>query len=89
MERGKRKYAVNTSRRKAKLIYCLEVLAMLKSLPMLGSVYSCVKEPLRNTPSKYKTINKKKERRHRGHRHRGGERGKHKRGTYLRKTPRL
>ena len=33
---------------------------------MLGSVYSCVKEPLRITPSKYKTINKKKEKRHRG-----------------------
>ena len=28
--------------------------------PMLGSVYSRVKEPLRITPSKYKTINKKK-----------------------------
>jgi hypothetical protein len=25
---------------------------------MLGSVYSRVKEPLRKTPSKYKTINK-------------------------------
>ena len=25
---------------------------------MLGSVYSCVKEPLRNTLSKYKAINK-------------------------------
>ena len=42
--------------------------------PMLGSVYSRVKEPLRITPSKYKTItpskyktiNKKKEKRHRG-----------------------
>ena len=33
--------------------------------PMLGSVYSRVKEPLRNTPSKYKTINKKREKRHR------------------------
>jgi hypothetical protein len=29
---------------------------MLKSSPMLGSVYSRVKEPLRITPSKYKTI---------------------------------
>ena len=38
---------------------------MLKSSPMLGSVYSCVKKPLRETPSKYKTINKEK-RRHRG-----------------------
>ena len=34
---------------------------MLKSSLMLGSVYSLVKEPLRNTPSKYKTINKRKE----------------------------
>jgi hypothetical protein len=32
---------------------------MLKSSPMLGSVYSCVKKPLRKTPSKYKAINKK------------------------------
>jgi hypothetical protein len=42
---------------------------------MLGSVYSHVKEPLRNTPSKYKAINRE-EKRHRGHRHRGGKRGK-------------
>ena len=34
--------------------------------PMLGSVYSHVKEPLRITPSKYKTINKKREKWHRG-----------------------
>jgi hypothetical protein len=27
---------------------------MLKSSPMLGSVYSCIKKLLRNTPSKYK-----------------------------------
>ena len=27
--------------------------------PMLGSVYSRVKEPLRNTPSKYKTKNRR------------------------------
>jgi hypothetical protein len=32
---------------------------MLKSSPMLGSVYSCVKKLLRKTLSKYKTINKK------------------------------
>jgi hypothetical protein len=32
---------------------------MLKSSPMLGSVYSRVKEPLRKTPSKYKTIDKR------------------------------
>jgi hypothetical protein len=29
---------------------------MLKSSTMLGSMYSRVKEPLRITPSKYKTI---------------------------------
>ena len=34
--------------------------------PMLRSVYSRVKEPLRNTLSKYQTINKKREKRHRG-----------------------
>ena len=34
--------------------------------PMLGSIYSRVKEPLRKSPSKYKTINKEKETRHRG-----------------------
>jgi hypothetical protein len=32
---------------------------MLKSSPMLRSVYSRVKKPLRKTPSKYKTINKR------------------------------
>ena len=61
---------------------------MPKDSPMLGSVYSRIKEPLRNTPSKYKTINKK-----RGKQHRGigiGEgKGKHKGETYLRNTPRL
>ena len=39
---------------------------MLMDSPMLGSIYSRVKEPLRITPSKYKTINKRKEKRHRG-----------------------
>ena len=34
--------------------------------PMLGSVNSRVKKPLRNTLSKYKTINKEEETRHRG-----------------------
>ena len=34
--------------------------------PMLGSIYSRVEEPLRKSPSKYKTINKEKETRHRG-----------------------
>jgi hypothetical protein len=33
---------------------------MLKSSPMLGSVYSRVKEPLRITPSKYKTYKDKR-----------------------------
>ena len=33
---------------------------MLKSSPMLGSMYSHFKEPLRNTLSKYKTINKER-----------------------------
>jgi hypothetical protein len=47
---------VNASKREAKLIYCLGGPAMLKSSPMLGSVYSCVKELLRKSPSKYKTI---------------------------------
>jgi hypothetical protein len=61
---------------------------MLKSSPMLGSVYSRVKEPLRITPSKYKTYKIKRKRRHRGHRHRGGEKGNI-RETYLRITPRL
>ena len=39
---------------------------MSRDSPMLGSVYSRVKKPLRKTPSKYKTINKEKETRHRG-----------------------
>jgi hypothetical protein len=50
---------------------------MLKNSPMLGSLYSCVKEPLRNTPSKYKTINKRKESRIEGIGI-GGRRGKYK-----------
>jgi hypothetical protein len=32
---------------------------MLNSSPMLGSIYSRVKELLRKTPSKYKTINRR------------------------------
>jgi hypothetical protein len=56
VERRERRDTVNTSKREAKLIYCLGVPAMLKSSPMLGSVYSCVKEPLRKSPSKYKSI---------------------------------
>jgi hypothetical protein len=48
------------SKREARLIYCLGVPAMLKSSPMLRSIYSCVKEPLRITPSKYKDYKLKK-----------------------------
>ena len=40
--------------------------------PMLGSVYSRVKEPLRITPSKYKAINRR-EKWHRGNIGIGGE----------------
>jgi hypothetical protein len=36
------------------IIYCLGGPEMLKSSPMLGSVYSCIKELLRKTPSEYK-----------------------------------
>ena len=39
---------------------------MSKDSPMLGSVYSRVKKPLRKSPSKYKVINKEKETQHRG-----------------------
>ena len=39
---------------------------MPKGSPMLGSVYSHVKKPLRKSPSKYKTISKEEETRHRG-----------------------
>ena len=39
---------------------------MPKGSPMFGSVYSCVKKPLRKSPSKYKAINKEKVVRHRG-----------------------
>jgi hypothetical protein len=43
---------------RTKIIYSPWGPEMLKSSPMLGSVYSRVKEPLRKTPSKYKTIKK-------------------------------
>ena len=56
--------------------------------PMLGSVYSRVKKPLRNTPSKYKTINKEEEMRHRGIGIGEGRR-ENIEETYLRNTPRL
>jgi hypothetical protein len=48
-----------TCQRRAKIIYSPWGPEMLNSSPMLGSVYSHVKKPLRNTPSKYKTINKR------------------------------
>ena len=57
--------------------------------PMLGSVYSRVKEPLRKSPSKYKTINKEKETKHRGMGIGEGRRENIKGKTYLRKSPRL
>ena len=41
--------------------------------PMLRSVYSRVEEPLRNTPSKYKTINKREKAARRGIGIGGGE----------------
>ena len=56
---------------------------------MLGSVYNCVKEPLRITLSKYKTINKEKETRHRGIGIGEGKRENIKGEMYLRITPRL
>ena len=49
----------NTSKREANIIYCLGSPEMLKNSPMPGSTYSHVKEPLRKTLSKYKTINKR------------------------------
>ena len=49
---------------------------MSKDSPMLGSVYSRVKKPLRKTPSKYKAINKERETRHRGIGIGEGKRGK-------------
>jgi hypothetical protein len=51
---------------------------MLKSSLMLGSVYSRVNELVRNTPSKYKTINKRKESGIEGIGIGEGRRGKHK-----------
>ena len=56
---------VDVSRGEAKITYLPWGPEMLNSSLMLGSVYSCVKESLRNTLSKYKTINKE-EKRHRG-----------------------
>jgi hypothetical protein len=49
-ERREGRYAVNTSKREAKIIYCLGVPEMLNNSLMLGSVYSCVKKPLGKTP---------------------------------------
>jgi hypothetical protein len=58
-ERREERDVVNASRGEAKIIYSPWGPEILKSSPMLGSVYSCIKEPLRNTLSKYKTINKR------------------------------
>jgi hypothetical protein len=49
-ERREERDVVNASRREAKIIYCLGGPAMLKSSPMLRSMYSCIKELLRKTP---------------------------------------
>ena len=87
--RRKRRGAVNTSKREANIIYSPWGPEMLKSSPMLSSIYSHVKKLLRKTPSKYKAINRK-EKWHRGDIGiREGGKGKHKGRTYLRKTPRL
>jgi hypothetical protein len=53
-ERREERDAVNASRGEAKIIYLPWGPEMLKSSPMLGSIYSHVKEPLRKTPSEYK-----------------------------------
>jgi hypothetical protein len=50
----KEEVAVNASKRRAKIIYLPWGPEMLKSSPMLGSVYSHIKKPLRKSPSKYK-----------------------------------
>jgi hypothetical protein len=46
-------------KRGAKIIYSPWGPEMLKSSPMLRSVYSRVNKPLRKTPSKYKAINRR------------------------------
>jgi hypothetical protein len=58
VERGKERTQL-THWRRVKIIYSPWGPEMLKSSPMLGSMYSRVKKPLRNTLSKYKTINKR------------------------------
>jgi hypothetical protein len=58
-ERREERDVVNTSRGEAKIIYLPWGPEMLKSSPILRSVYSRVNESLRNTLSKYKTINKR------------------------------
>jgi hypothetical protein len=59
-ERREERDVVNVSRGEAKIIYLPWGPETLKSSLMLGSVYSRVKEPLRITLSKYKTIDKRK-----------------------------
>ena len=53
-ERRKRRTQLTHQRESKKIIYCLEVPEMLKSSPMLGSMYSHIKELLRNTLSEYR-----------------------------------
>ena len=65
VERRKRRDVVNASRDRQRIYIALGGPEMSMDSPMLGSVYSHIKEPLRNTPSKYRAINKR-EKRHRG-----------------------
>ena len=55
---------VNALKGEVNIIYLPWGPEMLKSSPMLGSVYSRVKEPLRKTPSMYKATNRR-EKQHR------------------------
>ena len=53
-ERGKERNAVNTSMSRQRIYICLGGPEMSMDSPMLGSIYSHVKEPPRITLSKYK-----------------------------------
>jgi hypothetical protein len=63
--RGKRKGERGGSgqciKQEQNIIYCLGGPEMLKSSPMLWSVYSRIKKLLRKTPSKYKDYKQEKE----------------------------
>ena len=65
-ESRKERNAVNVSESKSNKYIALGGRMMSIDSPMLGSVYSRVKKPLRKSLSKYKTINKEKEMWHRG-----------------------